>query len=165
MTDDITEAVGKKKTGTGDNRKVAKSENKIMAGSTPNVRNDEPVRSILSYILRPFESVEGKLIILGAFSVSVLSFVGIRRSRQVKPVPVKSKTENDFKKNIQLMREERFIKPIDPKLKEIRTNLYLDSRYLNQSNAILTETARSLNIAKTELILASRFNRHSMRVN
>lgn len=104
-------------------------------------------------------SIEAKAAILFSFSTIVFSFVAVRRIKKRKRAHT-----NDLKKNIQLMREQKFIKPIDPKLKKLRTNLFLTSRYL-EDNSSLSNTARKYNIAKTELIIASRFRKETLRAN
>lgn len=106
-------------------------------------------------------SLEIKLIILSSFTVVVMSVVGVKRGKK-KNVKVNNFPAQEFKKNIKLVREEKFIRHIDPKLKKLRTNLYLNTRYLNESSSDLSETARKLNIAKTELILASRFSKEQL---
>jgi hypothetical protein len=67
-----------------------------------------------------------------------------------------------FKKNIKLMREEKFIKEIDPKLKEIRTRLTLTSVVLNEESKV-TAAARKSQIGKEEILLASRIRSHEMQ--
>lgn len=105
-------------------------------------------------------SIETRLSILAGFSIFVFSFVAVKRYKK------SDKKETDkLKKNIQLMRQEKFIRPIDPKLKKLRTNLFLNSRYLNEDHESVSSTARRYNIAKTELILASRFRKETLRVN
>lgn len=103
-------------------------------------------------------SIETRALVLSGFSILVFSFVAVRRYKK-KDRP----DTNQLKKNIQLMREEKFIRPIDPRLKKIRTNLFLNSRYLNEDCNSLSNTARRYNIAKTELILASRFKKETLR--
>lgn len=105
-------------------------------------------------------SIETRILILVGFSIFVFSFVAVKRYKK------SDKKETDkLKKNIQLMRQEKFIRPIDPKLKKLRTNLFLNSRYLNEDYESLSNTARKHNIAKTELILASRFRKEILRAN
>lgn len=106
-------------------------------------------------------SLLGKIIVLSSFSTLLLSIVAYRRKRKNKKV----EGTNDLKTNVKLMREEKFIKPIDPKLKKIRTSLCLNSKYLNNNDADITSTARKYNIAKSELILAARFRNEAVRAN
>ena len=102
-----------------------------------------------------------KYSVIGLFSAVVFGFVALRRTRISKKV----EQPNTFKKNIQLVREEKFIKPIDPDLKKIRTNLCLTSKYLNTSDHFVSETARKYNLAKTEIMLAAKFRNQSARIN
>ena len=60
------------------------------------------------------------------------------------------------------MREEKFIKEIDPKLKEIRTRLTLTSVVLNEDKQI-SAAARRSQIGKEEILLASRMRSHEMQ--
>ena len=103
----------------------------------------------------------GKIIVLSSFSTILLSIVVFRRKRRNKS----SGPIIDLKANVKLMREEKFIKPIDPKLKKIRTNLCLNSKYLNNNDVDITSTARKYNIAKTELVLAARFRNEILKAN
>ena len=105
-------------------------------------------------------SLISKIIALGLSSTIILSVVAIRR-RKLK----NNNNSSDFKSNIQLMRQEKFIKPIDPKLKKIRTNLCLNSKYLNHSENDITNAARKYNIAKTELLLAARLKNQTLKVS
>lgn len=120
--------------------------------------NSKPV-SIWNTITNNMEIV--KYAVLGFFSVIVMSFVAVRRSKlNKKHVP-----KNDFKENIKLVRAEKFIKPIDPDLKKIRTNLTLTSKYLNTSEHYVTETAKKYSLAKTEIMLAAKFRNQSAIYN
>jgi len=69
-----------------------------------------------------------------------------------------------LKKNIQMMRQEKFIKRIDPRLKEIRTNLCLTSSQLNGKPAMLS-AAKKLKIGKEELAIASRIKHYEQQFN
>lgn len=94
------------------------------------------------------------------FSISIFSYIAIRRKK------ISGSTgDNTLKKNIKLMREEKFIKPIDPKLKKIRTSLCLTSKNLNASERDITDTAKKYNIAKSELLLAAKFNKQTAGLN
>lgn len=66
-----------------------------------------------------------------------------------------------LKKNIQMMRQEKFIKRIDPRLKQIRTQLCLNSTQLKG----ITNAARKLNIGKEELVIASRIEEYQRQYN
>lgn len=94
------------------------------------------------------------------FSISIFSYIAIRRKKISG-----SNGNNILKKNIKLMREEKFIKPIDPKLKKIRTSLCLTSKNLNASERDITDTAKKYNIAKSELLLAAKFNKQTAGLN
>lgn len=94
------------------------------------------------------------------FSISIFSYIAIRRKKISG-----SNGNNTLKKNIKLMREEKFIKPIDPKLKKIRTSLCLTSKNLNASERDITDTAKKYNIAKSELLLAAKFNKQTAGLN
>lgn len=138
--------------------KVKMSQGEInQAAITIKHSEKSEIEKVLAFLQN--NSIETKVVILFFFSTIVFSFVAVRRINK------KNRTQtNDLKKNVQLMREQKFIKPIDPKLKKLRTNLFLTSRYL-EDNSSLSNTARKYNIAKTELILASRFRKETLRAN
>ncbi len=100
--------------------------------------------------------------------LSILVFAGIiatfwvikRRSDEQK-----IKNVQQLKKNIKLVREEKFIKEIDPKLKAIRTSLYLNSSNLNPVGKGVSQRAKALQIAKGELLLASRIRLYTTENN
>ncbi len=85
------------------------------------------------------------------------SWVKLRRFKRKKVFK-----NSQFKKNVKLMREEKFIKEIDPKLKEIRTKLTLTSVILNEDKKI-SAAARKSQIGKEEILLASRIRSHEMQ--
>jgi hypothetical protein len=95
--------------------------------------------------------------IMLAATIGVLIWLGIRKTKK----NLKTK-DNQFKKNIKLMREEKFIKEIDPKLKEIRTKLTLTSVVLNEEKQV-TAAARKSQIGKEEILLASRIRTHEIQ--
>jgi len=138
--------------------KVKMSQGEINQAAITIKHNEKSeIEKVLAFLQN--NSIETKVVILFFFSTIVFSFVAVRRINK------KNRTQtNDLKKNVQLMREQKFIKPIDPKLKKLRTNLFLTSRYL-EDNSSLSNTARKYNIAKTELILASRFRKETLRAN
>ena len=72
-----------------------------------------------------------KSIIMLVGIIAVSGWLVYRRINRKKVMKV-----NDFKKNIKLMREEKFIKEIDPRLKDIRTKLILISVILNEDKII-----------------------------
>jgi len=90
-------------------------------------------------------------------SVLVFSWVGMRKAKRERIIK-----NNQYKRNIKLMREEKFIKEIDPKLKEIRTRLTLTSVVLNEDKKI-SAAARKSFIGKEEILLASRLRSHGMQ--
>lgn len=101
-----------------------------------------------------------KIIFLAVSAIIIFYFVGYRRRK----TKIKN-TNTELKKNIQLIREEKFIKPIDPRLKKIRTTLCLNSQYLNHNEKEITQAAKKYNISTTELLLAAKFRNHSLRTN
>ena len=98
---------------------------------------------------------KGLILLLGA--VAAFSWVSMRNSQRKKVYQ-----KNQFKRNIKLMREEKFIKEIDPKLKEIRTRLTLTSVVLNEDNKV-SAAARRSQIGKEEILLASRIRSREMQ--
>lgn len=108
-----------------------------------------------------YNSLSFKMIVLAGFSVVVLSFVAVRRRRLF----YNKLSSAELKRNIKLVREEKFIKPIDPKLKMIRTALCLNTKHLNKTDKSLTAEAKKYNLAKTELVLAEKFAKQNARFN
>ena len=98
---------------------------------------------------------KGLIMLTGAFMAFL--WLAMRKTKREKVFQ-----KNQFKKNIKLMREEKFIKEIDPKLKEIRTRLTLTSVVLNEDKQI-SAAARRSQIGKEEIILASRMRSHEMQ--
>lgn len=144
--------------------KVIPKEKKNIEAAIPEVhkqaqKNGEDVFTKTSNFITNNPGVIKYAIII-FFSIIVTSFVAVRRVKLNK----KPAVGNDFKTNIKLVREEKFIKPIDPDLKKIRTNLCLTSRYLNTSDQFVTETAKKLNLAKTEIMLAAKFSRNQSAI-
>lgn len=156
---------------SGDNVDVKEIVEKQIAEAKKKMRNDYSPYAEIAVVQEKnraqkyssglnINSIETRILILVGFTVLVFSFVAVRRYKKSD-----EKETEKLKKNIQLMRQEKFIRPIDPKLKKLRTNLFLNSRYLNEDHESLSNTARRYNIAKTELILASRFRRETLRAN
>ncbi len=143
---------------------IKKAENNLQApvkdkvDSNP-MRKQQSTSGIIHFLTSNTDIL--KYSVIGLFSAIVFGFVALRRARISKKV----EQPNTFKKNIQLVREEKFIKPIDPDLKKIRTNLCLTSKYLNTSDQFVSETARKYNLAKTEIMLAAKFGNQSARIN
>lgn len=137
--------------------KKRESETKLILSIEPNTTINKNVRAEPQLPIE--DTTTEKLGILILFSISIFSILAIRRRLSKNNIHV------NLKKNIKLMREEKFIKPIDPKLKKIRTSLCLTSTNLNASERDLTDTAKKYNIAKSELLLAAKFNRQTARLN
>ncbi|WKZ70152.1 MAG: hypothetical protein QY331_02640 [Melioribacteraceae bacterium] len=137
-------------------KKEAKAVKHIPASMKPVKMVEKPVINIQTTDY----TLIGKIVVLGLSATIILSVVAIRRRK------LRSHTSSsDLKTNIQLMRQEKFIKPIDPKLKKLRTNLCLNSKYLNNSESDITNAARKYNIAKTELLLAARLRNQTLKVS
>ena len=100
-----------------------------------------------------------KGIIMFIGTAAVFVWLGFRRRKRNKILKT-----NSLKENIKLMREEKFIKEIDPKLKDIRTKLILTSVVLNEDK-IINAAARKSQIGKEEIILASRIRSREMQFN
>jgi len=134
---------------------TTKSENKEVPITSSHkksyVKSEPLLTTITNFLMKNTEII--KYSVLAFFSVVILSFVAVRRTKHNNEPEVKK----DFKTNIQLVREEKFIKPIDPDLKKIRTNLCLTSKYLNTSEQLVTQTAKKYSLAKTEIMLAAKF--------
>lgn len=99
-----------------------------------------------------------KIMILLFFSAGIAAFVYYKRKKNAE---ILEKIE--LKKNIQMMRHEKFIKRIDPRLKQIRTSLCLNSSMLNGKPAV-TKTAKKLQIGHEELFLASRIKQYENKI-
>ena len=99
-----------------------------------------------------------KIMILLFFSTGIAAFVYYKRKKNA---DILKKIE--LKKNIQMMRQEKFIKRIDPRLKQIRTSLCLNSSLLNGKPAV-TNTAKKLQIGHEELFLASRIKQYENKI-
>ncbi len=107
--------------------------------------------SLLRYTANPLYIKIGIMILA---SLTVFVWVFLRRRRK--------KSGNDrLKENIGLMRREKFIKNIDPQLKEIRTKLCLTASTLSNEKEV-TAKARQMNIAKGELMLAMKMKGSSI---
>jgi hypothetical protein len=101
--------------------------------------------------------VKGMIMLIAA--AGVFGWFKIRETKRQKQV-----LNNMFKKNIKLMREEKFIKEIDPKLKQIRTRLTLTSVVLNEDKKV-TAAAKKSQIGKEEILLASRIRSREVQYN
>jgi hypothetical protein len=101
--------------------------------------------------------IKGMIMLIAV--AGVFGWLKIREARRQK-----QKLNNLFKKNIKLMREEKFIKEIDPKLKQIRTRLTLTSVVLNEEKKV-TAAAKKSQIGKEEIRLASRIRSHELQYN
>jgi hypothetical protein len=112
--------------------------------------------NFISEVINESDTYLVRVLILISFATIVFSFVFIRRIKKRNKI-----VENNLKRNIYLLREEKFVKKIDPKVRKIRTNLCMKYSHLDHQRKI-DNTAKKLNIAKGEIILASRlknFNR------
>ena len=136
----------------------AKKRDSLKQSYTENtVKEEQPAMVVknasIANVKQSELGISYEVVILLASSIIIFSSVFVRRKVKKSKAPQKK-----LKKNISLMREEKFIKKIDPKLKRIRTNLCLNSRYLNEQDENLTVTAKKFQIAKGEILLASRLN-------
>jgi len=102
-----------------------------------------------------------KAVILIAFSVMVFVVVFLRRIKnRLHKSDKKEKSSDNLKKNISILREEKPLKiKYKKKLKLIRSKLSKNYS-MNPTNDSLTRTARELNIAKGEVLLAARIKAH-----
>ncbi len=98
-----------------------------------------------------------KAVIMLTATAAALVWLRIRRAKRNL-----TDKNNRFKKNIKLMREEKFIKEIDPRLKEIRTRLTLTSVVLNEDSKV-TAAAKKSQIGKEEILLATRIRAHEVQ--
>lgn len=101
-----------------------------------------------------------EIIILLSASIAAVIFIVIRRRRLRK-----SSSNRDLKKNIKIIREEQLVINIDPRLRSIRKRLCLNSFYLNNVGNDVSAAARRLQIAKGEILLASRIRSYEIEKN
>lgn len=87
------------------------------------------------------------------FSTAVLLAAGIVSIRRIK---LGRKSLKGLKNNINLMREEKIIKPADKKLSQLRSKLKKSTEQLGSLDEAVSLTAKNLNIAKGELMLAAK---------
>lgn len=102
-----------------------------------------------------------KAVILIAFSFMAFIVVFLRRLKNKLHKPSKKEKSSDsLKKNISILREEKPLKiKYKKKLKLIRSKLSKNYS-MNPTSESLTRTARELNIAKGEVLLAARIKAH-----
>ncbi|MFA3783864.1 hypothetical protein ABRY23_12455 [Melioribacteraceae bacterium 4301-Me] len=133
----------------------------IQKKSTPHValkvdnKINENIKQKNIYINKKFSfsanSLNIRIAVMLFAAVAAFLVVYIRRRKRNKPI------KSNLKENIQLIREEKFIRKIDPRLKEIRTKLCLTASTLSDEREVVTK-ARQMNIAKGELMLAMKMN-------
>jgi hypothetical protein len=100
---------------------------------------------------------KGIIMMIGV--IAVFSWLRYRKNQRSKVLQ-----NYRMKKNIRLMREEKFIKEIDPRLKNIRTKLILTSVVLNEDKKV-NAAAKKSQIGKEEINLASRIRSREMQYN
>lgn len=98
---------------------------------------------------------KGLVLVVGAFAIGIWYL--IRQQKYHRAI-----RNNSFKTNIKMMREEKFIKEIDPRLRQIRTNLTLTSAILKEDQQV-TAAAKKSRIGKEEILLASRIRSHELQ--
>ncbi len=128
------------------------------------VEKSVPVKTETKKVLETNDALLGiggafvfKAVIMLTATIAVLVWLRLRRAKR----NITDKN-NRFKKNVKLMREEKFIKEIDPRLKEIRTRLTLTSVVLNEDSKV-TAAAKKSQIGKEEILLASRIRAHEVQ--
>lgn len=139
----------------------AKKKN-LMATSKKEEVKPDPKPAEVKPVVKPVEEesfiesylIKGAIMLVASAGVFVWL---LKRKTKLE----KLQKQNQLRKNIKLMREEKFIKEIDPKLKEIRTKLTLTSVVLNEEKKA-TAAARKSQIGKEEILLASRIRSHEM---
>ena len=136
-------------------KNAAETDNNIELPKTPAPARKVVIETNLIMGIPTGYFYKGIIMLIGA--VAAFSWVSMRKGKRKKMVE-----NNKFKRNIKLMREEKFIKEIDPKLKEIRTRLTLTSVVLNEDKKI-SAAARRSQIGKEEIALASRIRSHEMQ--
>ncbi len=90
---------------------------------------------------------------IAVLSSAVLLAAGIVSIRRIK---LSRKSLKGLKNNINLMREEKIVKPADKKLSQLRSKLKKSTEQLGSLDEAVSLTAKNLNIAKGELMLAAK---------
>ena len=148
-----------------------KSENIAEKSETSLTSKDEN-RSDLFYIytslvstleriktsLLSLDVMNNKFSILGFATILIFSVVIIRR----KILSRQKDNKNSLKENIRLLREEKAVKKLNPKLTDVRNSLIRDSLTFANPKAGISKIAKELNIAKGEILLAAKLKSHEL---
>ena len=151
--------------------KAKKSENIAEKSETSLTSKDEN-RSDLFYIytslvstleriktsLLSLDVMNNKFSILGFATILIFSVVIIRR----KILSRQKDNKNSLKENIRLLREEKAVKKLNPKLTDVRNSLIRDSLTFANPKAGISKIAKELNIAKGEILLAAKLKSHEL---
>jgi hypothetical protein len=144
----LEEKQSKPQTLPGNKKKVLKKSNKDKSVGI--------LERISEFLSRANEDI-ARVILLGGSTFLVFGTVLIRRIK-IKKKRVRRKK---LVKNINSIREEKVIVKEDPKLKDVRIKLKSNPEHFITENSF-DETAKELNIAKGELLLAARIKSYEL---
>ena len=108
--------------------------------------------------LLSLDVLNNKFSILGFATILIFSVVIIRR----KILSRQKDNKNSLKENIRLLREEKAVKKLNPKLTDVRNSLIRDSLTFANPKAGISKIAKELNIAKGEILLAAKLKSHEL---
>ena len=108
--------------------------------------------------LLSLDVMNNKFSILGFATILIFSVVIIRR----KILSRQKDNKNSLKENIRLLREEKAVKKLNPKLTDVRNSLIRDSLTFANPKAGISKIAKELNIAKGEILLAAKLKSHEL---
>lgn len=119
----------------------------------PSVNTGQNIESKAGGIQTVLENESGIDYRIALLSSAVLLAAGIVSIRRIK---LSRKSLKGLKNNINLMREEKIVKPADKKLSQLRSKLKKSTEQLGSLDEAVSLTAKNLNIAKGELMLAAK---------
>lgn len=117
----------------------------------PEGKNEMNAASIMQTELKDSGGIDSKVAILSGAAVIAIGFISFRRIKFSKKSGV-----NKLKKNINLMREEKFVRSTDKKLSQLRSKLRMNAEYFSMKENSVSAKAKGLNISKGELMLAAK---------
>lgn len=119
---------------------------------------NEPVKTEKNKPLSVYASLPIQYQIFIAASILVLLILAIRRTLLV----MKKKSSRGLKIKIAMLRDEKIVVRTNSKLASIRRKLKGGREILDASEAKISKVAKDLNIAKGELLLASRMKLYEL---
>lgn len=117
-----------------------------------NVENSNPP-AVITGESKDHSGFDLKLAVLSGAAIAAFGFVSFRRIKLNKTTGLKT-----LKKNINLMREEKFVVTANKRISRLRSELRKNPEYLVVKDKSVSKTAKDLNIAKGELMLAAKIH-------